>query len=372
MTRFGPWSTLLAIGVGFAVAVALLLATTRDNRVANRLLAALLLVFALKLVPYMLGFAGYYDAYPWLSFAPFGIGLAAGPLLYLHVVRLTSPALPAGWWRHLLPGVVQFAYRAVMFVQSQATKDAWNERVHRDWIDPAETLLELVSLAVYLWLALRAYRTYQGWLDAHLSNREQFRITWLRNVLFGFVGMWPVWAAYELLSYGIGFDYFQRFPLYVCFTVLVFHLGLEGWRHAGTAYPLPRPAPQDPPDEPQAAEPPGRDWAAQGRAWMDRVAAEGWWRDPELGLERLAQLLGTNTSYLSRALNEGLGVSFNDAINRLRVDAVCTALRAGSPQPVLTLAFEAGFNSKSSFNRCFKALTGTTPTRFRDPPRPEA
>lgn len=371
MIRFGPWSTLLAIGVVFAAVVALLLATTRDNRVANRLLAALLVVFAFKLVPYMLGFAGYYDAYPWLSFAPFDLGLAAGPLLYLHVLRLTSPTLPAGWWRHLLPGALQFAYRAVMFVQPQETKDAWNDLVHRDWIDPPETLLGLLSFAVYLVLALRAYRRYQGWLDAHFSNREQFRIPWLRNVLFGFVLAWPVWAGYELASYTVGFDYFQRFPLYVCFTLLVFYLGLEGWRHAGTAYPLSQPRQPDPPAAPEPREPSSRDWAAQGRAWMDRVAAEGWWRDPELGLDRLAQHLGTNTSYLSRALNEGLGVSFNDAINRLRVEAVCAALRAGSRQPVLDLAFEAGFNAKTSFNRCFKAVTGTTPTRYRALPRPE-
>lgn len=377
MTRFGPWSTLLGLGAAFAVAVALLLLFTRENRVANRLLAALLIAFALKLMPYVLGFAGYYDAYPWLSFAPFDLGLALGPLLYLHVLRLTSAALPRGWWRHLLPGAVQFGYRAVMFVQPLSTKDAWNDTVHRDWIDPPETFLGLLSFALYLWLALRAYRDYQRWLDAHLSNREQFRIVWLRNVLLAFAVMWPVTTVYETLSYGIGFDYFQRFPLYVGFTVLVFYLGLEGWRHAGTRYPLPAApnlpahAPAHVPDlaaanEPADAEPPpGRDWAAQGRAWMARVETEGWWRDPDLGLERLAQLLGTNTAYLSRALNEGLGLSFNDAINRLRVAEVCARLREGSEQPLLELAFAAGFNSKTSFNRCFKAHIGVTPSRFR-------
>jgi hypothetical protein len=151
VTSFGPWSTTLAIGAGFGLAVALLLAFTRSNIVANRLLALLLLVFVLKLMPYVLGFAGYYDAYPWLSFAPFNIGLAIGPLLYLHVCRLTSSALPRGWSWHLLPGALQFAYRMVMFMQPMEVKDAWNDRIHRDWIDPMETLLELLSFAIYLW-----------------------------------------------------------------------------------------------------------------------------------------------------------------------------------------------------------------------------
>jgi AraC-like DNA-binding protein len=367
-TAFGPWSTTLAIGAGFGLAVALLLAFTRCNTAANRLLALLLLVFVLKLMPYVLGFAGYYDAYPWLSFAPFNVGLAIGPLLYLHVRRLTSAGLPRGWYWHLLPGALQFGYRMVMFLQPMALKDAWNDRIHRDWIDPAETFLELLSFAVYLWLALNAYRAYQHWLDAHLSNREEFRIAWLRNVLVVFALAWPVWATYETLSYSIDFDYYQRFPLYVFFTLLVFYLGLEGWRHAGTAYPLASTAATEP-EATSHAEPSGRDWTALGQAWLTQTETAGWWRDPELGLERLARLLGTNTAYLSRALNEGLGMSFNEAINRLRVAEVCRRLRQGAAAgDLLDIAFAAGFSSKTSFNRTFKAQTGKTPSQFRETP----
>ena len=32
---------------------------------------------------------------------------------------------------------------------------------------------------------------------------------------------------------------------------------------------------------------------------------------------------------------------------------------------VLGIAFEAGFNSKSAFNRVFKNITGQTPTQFK-------
>lgn len=362
MIRFGPWSTLLGMGMLFAVVVALLLLCTRGNRGANALLAGLLVVFALKLAPYVLGFAGFYDAYPGLSFAPFDLGLAAGPLLYLYVRRLTGPALPSRWAWHVLPGVAQFAYQGILFVQPLSTRDAWNDSVHRDWIDPATTVLGLLSFAVYLWLATRAYRAYQAWLDAHLSNREAFRLTGLRNVLAAFAIAWPAWAFFEAASLAYGFDYFQRFPLYAGFTVLVFHLGLEAWRHADTRHPQP---PADRPATVPEADATGRDWAAQGARWLARLRAEGWWRDPDLSLDLLAQHLGTNTAYLSRALNEGLGTSFNDAVNRLRVDEVCARLRDGSARPLLELALEAGFNSKTSFNRCFKAATGTTPSRFR-------
>jgi AraC-like DNA-binding protein len=360
---FGPWSTTLAIGAGFGLAVAGLLAATRSNTVANRLLALLLLVFVLKLLPYVLGFAGFYEVYPWLSFAPFELGFAIGPLLYLHVYRLSADRLPRGWAWHLLPAALQFGYRALMFAQPLATRNAWNASVHRDWIDPAETFLGLASFAIYLWLALRTYRGYQHWLDTQLSNREEFRLLWLRRVLLAFALAWPVWALYELLSYSIDFNYFQRFPLYVCFTLLVFYLGLEGWRHADTRYP--HPDARLPGELPLEAAP-GRDWNAQGQAWLAQTVEAGWWRDPDLSLDRLARQLGTNTAYLSRAFNEGLGMSFNAAINRLRVDAICRQLRESVAGDLLQLAFEAGFSSKSSFNRCFKAQTGLTPSQYRE------
>jgi AraC-like DNA-binding protein len=367
MIQFGPWSTLLAIGVAFGLTVALMLACTRTNTTANRLLAALLVVFALKLMPYVLGFAGFYDAYPWLSFAPFGLGLFIGPLLYLHVRRLTASAMPSDWMWHLLPGVLQLGYYTTMFAQPLATKNHWNAVVHARWIDPLETLLELLSFSIYLWLTLRTYRAYQDWLDARLSNREEFRIVWLRNVLLAFLLVWPVWAVYEALSYSIDFNYFQRFPLYVFLTLLVFYLGLEGWRHAGTVYPLLANAAPPITELAPCTEPARRDWASQGREWLTRTEDAGWWRDPDLSLERLARHLGTNTAYLSRALNEGLGLSFNAAINRRRVVDVCRRLASDeADDDLLAVAFAAGFSSKTSFNRTFKAQIGKTPSQFRE------
>ena len=53
------------------------MARARGNRSAQRLLAVLLVVAVLRLMPYVLGFAGAYDAWPWLSFAPFGFSSKA-------------------------------------------------------------------------------------------------------------------------------------------------------------------------------------------------------------------------------------------------------------------------------------------------------
>ncbi|GGI68383.1 hypothetical protein GCM10007973_01790 [Polymorphobacter multimanifer] len=62
---------------------------------------------------------------------------------------------------------------------------------------------------------------------------------------------------------------------------------------------------------------------------MKRVEQQNWWRDAELDLASLAQRFGTNTAYLSRGLNEGLGTGFSEAINGLRVQHVAAELRRG-------------------------------------------
>jgi AraC-like DNA-binding protein len=108
-----------------------------------------------------------------------------------------------------------------------------------------------------------------------------------------------------------------------------------------------------------------RDWSTQGRLWAEQVAEAGWVRDPDLDITGLARRLGTNTGYLSRALNEGLGLNFSTFVNDLRCRLVVEAMEAGSRQDVLALALDAGFASKASFNRAFRAATGTTPSAYR-------
>lgn len=350
----------------FGLAIAIALSGVRVNRTANRLLAALLLVIVLKLMPYVLGYAGFYDVYPWLSFAPFDLALAIGPLVYFHATRLTAGALPRGWRWHFAPALLQLVYYASVFPFPITVKDRWNDAVHVSWILPAETAAILASMTVYLVLAWQRHRAYQAWLADHISNREDFRLQWMRNFLLALSLMLLAWVAVSAANAVLHLDYFQRFPFYLGMTLLVFYLGLEGWRQADRCYPLPAHAPALPVDACPIPPAAGRDWTVQGEAWLARTSEAGWWRDADLTLERLARHLATNTAYLSRALNEGLGLNFSEAIGQLRVAEVQRQLATEVPGDLLQCALDAGFSSKTSFNRVFKARTGLTPSQFRE------
>jgi AraC-like DNA-binding protein len=370
MIRFGPWSTILGLGALFGVTIALALFTTRINRAANRLLAILLVTISLQMTPYVIGYAGFYDAWPGLSFLPIQCSLAIGPLLYLHIVRLSAERLPDRWWRHLIPACIQLLYYAIVFPFPLAMKDGWNDRIHEAWIDPVETVATFISMAVYLRLAWRQHADYQNWLKDHISNVSDFRLVWQRNVILAMALTLLAWTLTSVATTFAHLDYLDRFPFYLGLAGLVFYLGLEGWRHAAQRYPLPA-SKEDSTDAsrsiPDAATGTAdkRDWTQQGTVWLEMTAEAGWWRDPQLSLEQLARHLGTNTAYLSRAFNAGLGRNFSEVIASLRVQDVQDVLASEDPRDLLDIALAAGFSSKSSFNRVFKSQTGETPSQYR-------
>ena len=388
MIQFGSMSITLLIGAMYGVMFAAMLWYGKHNRRANRFLALLLIVIAMRMFPYIIGYAGYYDAYPWLSFLPYDASLAFGPLLYFHVRSLSAatPGLPPRWWWHFVPVAVQLVYSCVIFPFPLAFKNNWDGEVHAPYVYPLELAATFISMALYWAASLRDYRGYQRWLSGNVSDREDHHVEWVRNFLIALaitLMFWVGLVAFDRLVAKL--DYFQQFPFYVWLAVLTYYLGTEGYRHARHRYPrwdrvLQTPADMLPNrlgDAPIPIQQPSPiirgdaksavDWIARSELWRQKIIAVQWWRDPELTLASLARKLGTNTSDLSRAINDGLGLNFNELINRLRVDAVKAALtRADSAQSLLDIAFAAGFSSKASFNRSFKLYAGETPTAFRE------
>jgi AraC-like DNA-binding protein len=89
--------------------------------------------------------------------------------------------------------------------------------------------------------------------------------------------------------------------------------------------------------------------------------------DPQVSLADLSEKLGASTKHLSQVINQSFDKSFFDFINSYRVREVQKILKNSRDDKltVLEAMFEAGFNSKSSFNTAFKKETGHTPTEFR-------
>ena len=354
---FGWRTAVLSVAVAQLLILATALAGASANRAANRVLALLLVVLAGQVMPWLIGFAGFYDKWMWLSFAPFQITLAVAPLAWLYLRALTEGAVPREWLRHLVLAALQLAYLTACFALPLAAK--------LDWADRSAAIYQLVTSALLLaqmaWYgrdAARRLRAYRAVLGNHVADTARYAARWLAAALTALGLLFAVWAVYLVWDLVSPLGYSGLMGLYLAIAAVSLYLGIEGWRHS--ALPFPRLADLALPPVPDP-----RDWAALGRSWAETVSREHWARDPDLTLARLARRLGTNTGYLSRAINAGLGTNFASFVAAQRAQAVAARLRQGDRADLLTIALEEGFGSKATFNRAFTAALGEAPSAYR-------
>lgn len=359
-----------------ALVLAACLSLSSRNRIANRILAGLIVSLGVYMIPYIIGYAGAYDRWPWLSFAPFNVTLLFGPLLLGYSMSLTGARPSRGWLWHLAPFAFQFLAQALVFPFPLETKNAWNYAVNEPFVVPLLNVATLISLVGYGCASWRRDRDYRAWLQHNRADGETFDPRWIRNALVAVMIAGGVWLGFVIARLiNPKHDYFDDFWLYVGIGLLAIYLGVEGWRHANSPFPGMAMSDADPerdvPDVPPSG--PDRDWAKIAAEWAGEVDRLGVWRDPEISLATMARALGTNSTYLSRALNEGLGVSFHTFVNQRRIAAVKALLADPKEQrDLLTLALEVGFNSKASFNRVFADMVGMTPSDYRRSQRVES
>lgn len=89
--------------------------------------------------------------------------------------------------------------------------------------------------------------------------------------------------------------------------------------------------------------------------------------DPDLTLRDLSQRLRIHYNHLSRIINERFGLSYNDFINRYRIEEAKQKLTDEKQREstILDILLSTGFYSKSVFNTAFKKFTGITPSEYR-------
>lgn len=89
--------------------------------------------------------------------------------------------------------------------------------------------------------------------------------------------------------------------------------------------------------------------------------------DSELNLIKLSELMNITAHQLSYVINTGFSENFFQYINKFRVQKAKELLINDKMNnlTILGIAYESGFNSKTSFNTTFKKITGKTPSEFK-------
>lgn len=356
---FGWRTAVLCCAVLVALPIALGLVPTLINRTANRTLAALLCVLVGVVTPWMIGFAGFYDRWPWLTFLPVSLPLLVPPLAYLYAFALVHGRIPAGVRWLFIPGLVHFIYLFSGFLLPLSVKQRW-AAISGPVVQPILAIALAIAFAVAVAAMRRMLTTYAAALRDQRSDDARFATRWLARAVGALALLFLFWATVELVDSVSPLGYDGQMPLYIGIAAVTVFLAIEGWRHALLPWPTiadTRVQPADPPA--------GHDWVELGAKWQQRLYRDELFKRADLTLPEAARALGTNSSYLSRACNDGLGLSFSTVVNRLRSEAVAHAMQGQPRANILDLTFDAGFASKASFNRAFAERFGTTPSAYR-------
>jgi len=362
------WRSVMMAMVCLPVVIcAIILLFRKTESAASRYLAGFLIASVLGMGPQIIGYAGFYNVWPGLTFFPiFAVGLWLGPLLYLHADRLMRGG-SLGWRKYLLlPGLLQTTYYVWAFFTLGDYRAKWdyNGAVHAPYIIPVESLVE-VGLMLFALIAIwRLVKRYRRYLDATSSAAMDYDPIWLRNIILALLIGGGIYTGLEITALLRPVSYNTAFP----FQVLI--MAVMAWFAIDAAWRLLKPFPKlkiITKGEVENTE--SKDWSKEALRLQERVLSEKWYLESRLSIRDVAARMGTNETYLSRTLNRGMGQSFNRFINGLRIDHA-KDLMTSSKDSLLTIALESGFNSKATFNRVFKTIARMTPSQFKTSQNP--
>ena len=144
-------------------------------------------------------------------------------------------------------------------------------------------------------------------------------------------------------------------------------IGLTAWI-AGSSQAAPEEAPET---EPAALDPDADDDREVLASITALMKQERLYCDENLNLSRLARRAGIPARRISAAVNRLAGMNVSQYVNGHRIEEACRLLRE-TDATVTAAMLEAGFQTKSNFNREFRRVTGLSPAAWRAQHRPGA
>ncbi len=371
---FNAYSTPLLFGFVQAWLFALLFwrRAWRHERLSDALFGCLMMAMSFEIWEYMLGFAGIGILWTTLEFLPRTLGYLLPPLVYFYLKSQFNRDFRfqrTDLW-HALPFILHTAYHVSVYVQGADFVNSWKAGVHEKWgINYVEMLVSLAQQVLYLLWSFRLYTAYRNWVPTQFSNVETLSFGWFRTFLLVYlIGNLVSWAML-LIDLWLHLDFWHNWWDELVSVGLIYYLGIEGLTQTQPRH-IHFMANDDAPiqsENPARTERTSETELAHYQARIVHLMEnDRLYLDPELSLGQLARHLNTNVSVLSAVINRAFGRNFNDFVNEYRVRAVQQYLQNGSAShlSLLGIGLECGFNSKSTFNRAFRKVTGVAPSEW--------
>ncbi|MFT3912423.1 MAG: helix-turn-helix domain-containing protein [Ferruginibacter sp.] len=403
---------LFVIGISIAFFLDFVLISKKRKTLADKVLVVWLFFIAVHLLLFYLHISGKSFEMPWLLGIHIPMPLLHGPFLFLYTGTLTNQLSLKRkiWLIHFIPVIASWLYLLTFYVLPAEQKIFIFKHKGRGH----ETFMFINLIAIYTsgilyilgsTLLLRRHRFA---ILNQFSYTEKINLRWLQYLIYGLA---IIWLAVFLDNDEV------VFTLVVAFIVFIGYFGIKQvgifsytnqaghtnndrvgntgdkknpvrGTQTGTieevteAIGIPVPGIRTGAVENTAEENPveinidKRKYSKSGlteesagnlhKELTRLMETEKLYMGSELTLTDLARRLDTHPNYLSQVINEKEEKNLYDYINTLRIDAFKKLIAdpANQRYTILSLAYECGFNSKSSFNRYFKKVTGESPSDY--------
>ncbi len=221
-----------------------------------------------------------------------------------------------------------------------------------------------IQVLYFLIKGQKLVKQYNSQIANFYSNLESKTILWVNFFLYSFV----VTSVISIVFNIIGRGFFMESTILLLipsliFSVLLFFIGFLGYMQNHTVIDL----------ESEKIETENFDTKSYNTNKLDQKLLELFvdqsiYKNPELKITDLSELLNTNRTYISKHINTEYSCTFSDFVNRYRVEEAKKLLSSNSSiyYSLNYISEKSGFGSMGSFMRVFRDSQGITPGQYRD------
>ena len=359
--NFNPTVIVYFAAISVGIYTAILLYFSPNNKMANRLLALLMIAITGWIIDAFLRASGIYGQKPSLYFLPIYYSFAFGPLLYFYVRKVTNKefVFTRNMLYHFIPVLLQGIFYWCITFQSYQTKYQIWFTIHEPYTYRIEYDGTWLSLVIYLFLSIRYFLKYQHWLADNYSDITKKLLNWLKFSLIMLSLICTAWF-FEAVLRDFRNTYYQYDISTNLLSILVYCIGIIGMQQAANNVIFEV-------EKERVLSGPVMEIDTMVFASIRRAMTEAkLYLNSELTLSDLAKYLQLPAKMVSNNINAATGKPFNTFVNSFRVEEVKLRLKTTDLEKftLLGIAYDSGFNSKTSFNRIFKEFTGSSPSDF--------
>jgi len=301
---------------------------------------------------------------PWLCHIVEPFFLLWGPLMYLYIVSRNKPSFKINLFHlfHFLPAIVMVILLVVIYHRYSIPQKV--ELILAGALKPRflfSNLDKIVIFQVAIYNIAAIFYQERLLKNAPLRNKLGIeKIKWNRFILWGYfvtcilydvaLLTTPRYLSWEILKH-ISFLLFAAYFTAILYKAIVSNIFTDD--------PLER--------NKRSLLLPESELLEIVRKAESVMKDEKPFLNFEFGLKEMAEKMGITERLLSQSVNECRNQNINDFINSYRIEEAkrIIADNCDPKKTFLEVAFESGFNSKSSFYLVFKKSTGLTPSEFK-------